>query len=369
MQAVDMSMALGTFLAGVLLAESEYRHQLESDLEPFKGLLLGLFFISVGMSIDFGLLFSHPWLIFGIVLALVTIKFLVLFLLGKRTAIPPSQNFFFAALLSQGGEFAFVIFSIATTLTILPPEVSGILIVAVALSMITTPLLLIINEKILIPKFAAQISQQQDDIIDELNPVIIAGFGRFGQIIARLLHASKIPATVIDHSPENIERVRQFGFKVFYGDATRLELLKSAGIENAKLVVLAIDDWEAMTHIAKILKQEYPKLKVIARAWDMIHAYELMDHGVTVIERDTFESALQLGERALQALGYGAFRAKQAAYKFRQHDIAAFYEIYKVHKDEAQLITRSQEAREDLEKLFEVDEMEINKDQDSAWGN
>jgi len=361
MQAVDMSMALGTFLAGVLLAESEYRHQLESDLEPFKGLLLGLFFISVGMSIDFGLLINNPWLITGIVFGLVAVKMAVLFILGLYTGIPGSQRYFFTFLLSQGGEFAFVIFSIATSLTILPTEISGILVVAVALSMLTTPLFIIINDKIIVPRFAARITKPDDDVIHEHNGVIIAGFGRFGQIIARLLHAKKIPTTVIDHSPEHIERVKRFGFKVFYGDATRLELLESAGISKAKLLILATDDWDATLEIAASVKKLYPNVKILARAWDMVHAYHLMDQGVTIVERDTFESALQLGKRGLVELGYSESRAEHAANTFKEHDINAFHKLYEVHKDEEQLITRTQEAREDLEKLFEEDEIKISK--------
>jgi len=365
MQAVDLSMALGTFLAGVLLAESEYRHQLESDLEPFKGLLLGLFFMSVGMSINFGLLINNPLLILGVVIGLVTIKMAVLFILSHFTGTPASQRYFFTFLLSQGGEFAFVIFSIATSLSILPTDISGILVVAVALSMLTTPLLIIINDKIIEPRFAARITKPDDDVIHEHHSVIIAGFGRFGQIIARLLHAKKIPTTVIDHNPEHIERVKRFGFKVFYGDATRLELLESAGISKAKLLILATDDWNATIEIAERVKHQYPDVKILARAWDMVHAYHLMDKGVTMIERDTFESALQLGKRGLVALGYSESRAERSANTFKEHDIKAFYKLYEVHKDEEQLITRTQEVREDLEKLFEEDEIKINKEESS----
>ena len=367
MQAVDMSMALGSFLGGVLLADSEYRHQLETDIEPFKGLLLGLFFMSVGMSIDFGLLLNEPLLIAGIVVGLVLIKILVLFFIARITGIPNSQHFLFAFLLSQGGEFAFVIFSVALSYSIISPEINGLLTVSVALSMVTTPLLLIVESKFIAPRFANLQQKPEEDIIDETNPVIIAGFGRFGQIVARLLYASKIPVTIIDQSPEHIERVRRFGFKVFYGNASRMDLLESAGIANARLLVLAIDDHEATVRIAQEVKLHHPKVRILARAWDMIHAYQLMDVNVEVIQRETLESALMLGEKALIQMGMGNYRARRLANQFRIHDEEAVREIYKVHQDEQQLITRSQEAREDLEKLFEADEVEISKDGQEGW--
>ncbi|KPJ95275.1 MAG: potassium transporter KefC, partial [Gammaproteobacteria bacterium SG8_11] len=242
MQSIEMSMALGSFMAGVLLAESEYRHQLESDIEPFKGLLLGLFFIAVGMSVDFGLLLSQPWLILGLTVGLIVLKSAVLLALARMFKLPVSQHAFFAFVLSQGGEFAFVLFGVATGFAAMPQELADLLIVVVAFSMLTTPLLLIANEKLIEPWFA-NIDAVPDEVMEaQENPVVIAGFGRFGQIVGRLLHANRIGTTIIDHNPNQIERLRQFGFKVFYGDASRLDLLHAAGLQHARLFVLATDD-------------------------------------------------------------------------------------------------------------------------------
>ncbi|WP_455204382.1 glutathione-regulated potassium-efflux system protein KefC [Kaarinaea lacus] len=369
MQTVDMSMALGAFLAGVLLADSEYRHQLESEIEPFKGLLMGLFFIAVGMSIDFGILLKQPLLVLSLVVALVAIKLVILMLLGKVFSIPLSQNYLFGFLLCQGGEFAFVLFGVASNFNVVQPEVVAVLTVVVAISMMCTPLLMILDEKWIEPRFALPRDEVMEEVkIDEENAVIIAGFGRFGQIVARLLHANNINTTVIDHSPENIERVRKFGYKVFYGDVSRLDLLRSAGAEKAKLLILAIDDRNAMLKTIEEVKKHFPHLQIQARAWDMVHAYELLDHGVQIFERETFESALLLGERALQSMGYGAYRAKRAAQRFKIHDIATFHRLYEVHKDEETWISMSQEAREELEKLFVADEEEIETEEDGSWG-
>ncbi|NIT13113.1 MAG: potassium transporter, partial [Candidatus Dadabacteria bacterium] len=238
---VGLSPALGTFVAGVVLANSEYRHELESDIEPFKGLLLGLFFISVGASINFDLMFANLGVILAIVFALMGLKFLILIVLGRIFKMSKTENFLFAFALAQGGEFAFVLFSFATQNRVLSEEISSLLIVVVAITMILTPLLFIIYEKFIATKFQQSDEQQPDDI-DEKNQVIIAGFGRFGQIVGRLLHGHKISTTVLDHDASQIELVRRFGYKVFYGDASRLDLLKSAGADQARLFIIAIDD-------------------------------------------------------------------------------------------------------------------------------
>ncbi|HEY9643770.1 MAG TPA: monovalent cation:proton antiporter-2 (CPA2) family protein, partial [Coleofasciculaceae cyanobacterium] len=243
MQQVGLSPALGTFVAGVVLADNEYRHELESDIDPFKGLLLGLFFISVGASINFNLLIQQPLLILGLVIGLAIIKFAVLFALGSFFKLELSQSLLFAFALAQGGEFAFVLFSFTTQAKILPTAVASPLVAVVALSMVLTPLIMIINDKIVQPRFAAQADEREaDEIDDNENPVIIAGFGRFGQIIGRLLLANGCQITVLDHSPAQIDLLRRFGWKVFYGDASRLDLLHAAGAERARLLVLAIDD-------------------------------------------------------------------------------------------------------------------------------
>jgi glutathione-regulated potassium-efflux system ancillary protein KefC len=370
MQSIDMSMALGSFMAGVLLAESEYRHQLESDIEPFKGLLLGLFFIAVGMSVDFGLLLTSPWLIIGLTAGLIALKTGVLLLLARLFKLPVSQHAFFAFVLSQGGEFAFVLFGAATGFAAMPKELADLLIVVVAFSMLTTPLLLIINERFIEPRFANIDAIPEDTIPENTqdNPVVIAGFGRFGQIVGRLLHANKIGTTIIDHNPNQIERLRQFGFKVFYGDASRLDLLRAAGLQQTRLFVLAIDDRESGLHTVDLVRKHFPHVRILARAWDLIHVYQLKDHGVQVIERETFDSALRLGESVLVDLGYERHRAHRAAQRFRAYDNELIEELYQVHHDHGQVISISRQARDEIERLLQEDETVISSENDSrGW--
>ncbi|MFC5473052.1 glutathione-regulated potassium-efflux system protein KefC [Paraherbaspirillum soli] len=355
MQTVGMSMALGSFLAGVLLADSEYRHALETDIEPFKGLLLGLFFIAVGMSVDFGLFLAQPWLILGLVAAFLAIKLSVLYLLSKLFKIARAQQFLFAVLLSQGGEFAFVVFGAAATAHVFTQETSSILVVVVALSMVTTPLLLVLYDKLLEPWFRRSTQRPPDEIDDNENPVIIAGFGRFGQIIGRLLHANQFGLTVLDHDPDQIDLLRKFGFKVFYGDATRIDLLRTAGIAKARLLVVAIDDVEGSVKLVAAVRHAFPQLQIIARARNVTHYFELMNLGVTVIERETFESALQLGRQALRHLGFDAYHARQAAMKFRTHNLQTLHELYPHHKDQQKMVSIAKKAREELEEMFAHD--------------
>lgn len=372
MQSIDMSMALGSFMAGVLLAESEYRHQLESDIEPFKGLLLGLFFIAVGMSVDFGLLLTAPWLVVGLTVSLVTLKSGVLLLLARLFKLPVGQHAFFAFVLSQGGEFAFVLFGVAIGFAAMPQELADLLIVVVAFSMLITPLLLIINERFIEPRFANIDTVAEDAIPDDTepqeNPVVIAGFGRFGQIVGRLLHANKIGTTIIDHNPNQIERLRQFGFKVFYGDASRLDLLHAAGLHYARLFVLATDDRESGLHTVDLVRKHFPHVRILARAWDLIHFYQLKDHGVQIIERETFDSALRLGEFSLVELGYERHRAHRAAQRFRAYDNELIEELYQVHHDQSQVISISRQARDEIERLLQEDETIISSDNNSrGW--
>jgi glutathione-regulated potassium-efflux system ancillary protein KefC len=258
MQSVGMSMALGTFLAGVLLADSEYRHALESDLEPFKGLLLGLFFIAVGMSVDFGVFLAQPWRILGMVAGFLAIKTGVMWFLGRCFGIPRGQQLFFAFLLSQGGEFAFIVFGAAVTAKVLTPEISSMLVVVVALSMLITPLLLLVHDRLLVRWLEGGKRRPEDKIGPQDNEVIIAGFGRFGQIVGRLLAANDIGATVLDHDPDQIDFLRKFGFKVFYGDATRIDLLRTAGADKAKVLVIAIDDAQAALDMVEKVREEFP---------------------------------------------------------------------------------------------------------------
>jgi len=237
------------------------------------------------------------------------------------------------------------------------------------LSMLSTPLLMIIHARVIEPRFAILGEAREADVIDNREqPVIIAGFGRFGQIIARLLHANGIATTIIDHNPRQIDRVRKFGYKVFYGDASRMDLLQAAGAAQARLLILALDDREAMHQTIAAARTHFPNLTILARAWDVVHAYELLDLGVTVFERETFESALALGESALVELGYGAYRAKKLAHTFKRQDLKTLYQLHAVHQDQEKLISIAQEANEELSRKFEVDEQLLHDAEEQDWG-
>ena len=368
MQKVGLSPALGTFVAGVVLADNEYRHELETDIDPFKGLLLGLFFIAVGASIDFNLLIQQPLLILGLVLGLAIVKLAVLFGLGRFFKIELSQSLLFAFALAQGGEFAFVLFSFATQNNVLPPEIANPLVVVVALSMALTPLLMIVYEKLVQPRFAsADDDREEDDIDDNENSVIIAGFGRFGQIVGRLLIANGFKVTILDYSPGQIDLLRRFDWKVFYGDASRLDLLRAAGAEQAKLFILAIDDRDKTLHIVELLHKHFPHLKILARAIDRRHAYELIRLGVDVIHRETFGSSLDMGVEALKLLGVRSYKAHRAALTFKAHDEEALYEMANLEGDETALLARSRQMVRDLERVLQSDDRELTHEVDRAW--
>jgi glutathione-regulated potassium-efflux system ancillary protein KefC len=365
---VGMSMALGAFLAGVLLAESEYRHALESDIEPFKGLLLGLFFIAVGMSIDFGILLHDPLLIAGLALGLVLTKMCLLYMLGRVYGLPARQLPLFALVLSQGGEFAFVLFGVAQMSGVFPAEVTDTLVVTVALSMITTPLLMLLHDKFIEPRLDKTPTKPMDEMQDEGHQVIIAGFGRFGQIVGRLLHANGIDATVLEHDPNHIETLRRFRFKVFYGDASRLDLLRSAGAERAKLLVIAIDDREGALRLVELVRENFPHLQIIARAWDLGNVFELLEKGVHVYERETFEGALRAGEAALKQLGFTAWRAKQAAHRFRAHDNQTVQELYRHYHEDIDVRVRiAADARDNIRKTIQSDEDSLSAQSNQGW--
>lgn len=366
MQWVGMSMALGAFMAGVLLADSEYRHALETDLEPFKGLLLGLFFIAVGMSADFGVFLAQPWRIVLIALAFLAIKLAVLWLLARAFGMRGRQQLLFAFLLSQGGEFAFVVFGAAAAARVFDPQTASILVVVVALSMMATPLLLILFDRVLEPRWR-QDKRRDDDTVDaRRDHVIVAGFGRFGQIVARLLHANQVPLTMLDHDPDNVDTLRDFGFEVYYGDATRLDLLHAAGAAEARALVLAIDGIEDSLKLAAAVRAEFPDLTILARARNVTHYYQLMDLGVTVIERETFEAALMLGRRAMEELGFGAYFARQASMRFRQHNLKSVHEVYPYYMNRAQYVSMARRAREELHAMFERDFVAMKGERDGA---
>jgi glutathione-regulated potassium-efflux system ancillary protein KefC len=368
MAQVQLSMALGSFLAGVLLAESEYRHVLEAEIEPFKGLLLGLFFISVGMSINFGLLLAQPLQILGLVLLLIGIKLLVLWIIAGRCGQPleGDQRALFAFLLCQGGEFAFVLFGVARTEGLLSAALVDPLILGVSLSMAITPLLLLLLERFIQPQHIHLGEARPADQVDEVNPVIIAGFGRFGRIVGRLLHANHVPTTLLDHDPDHIEAVRKFGYKVYYGDATRLDILRAAGAEQARLLIIALDDPQASLQLTELAHEHFPQLKIMARARDLSHAYQLRKHGATLFQREMLESALRLGEQSLCLLGFGAYRAHEAVDRFRDYDRSLFDQLSEDGTLE-QGIAIQRQGNEELEQVLNADREEFPQQPDRGW--
>lgn len=348
---VGLSMALGAFLAGVLLADSEYRSELEADIEPFKGLLLGLFFIAVGMSIDFGVLMRSPWLMAGILLGFLALKAVVIYTLAKVAGVPYQERPVFTLLLAQGGEFAFVVFQAAAGAQVFSAETASLLIGAVALSMLISPLLLVLMDRALLRRYAQlktaappaqEISEPQE------APVIIAGFGRYGQIVARVMLTQGIPTTVLDHSVEILEIARAFGYRVFYGDATRLDLLRIAGAEHARVLVVAVDDPEQSLKIVTLARKHFPQLQVVARARDLTHWNALRDLGVTLVQRELFESSLASARTVLELMGQSPTLAQEMTRRFREHNIALADRMYPHHKDRAKMVAVAREGRAQL---------------------
>lgn len=355
---VGLSMALGAFLAGVLLADSEYRHELEADIEPFKGLLLGLFFIAIGMSVNLGLVVTYPLVVIGLVLGLVLLKALVLFGIGRWSLKSTHQALGMAIVISQGGEFAFVLFRLASDFKMMERGVADLLVVAVTLSMATTPLLFVLYERFLRPRFTRSVGRDFDVAPLEDTPVIIAGFGRVGQVVARVLHAKRIPFTALDASPDHIDFVKRFGNKVFYGDASRLDLLRAARADKAKVFVLAIDQIDASLQTAEMVLQHFPQLTIFARARNRQHAYRLLSLGITRIFRETFASSLEMTSGVLQDLGLTFSEAMATMDRFREHDEQLLLKTHEVHRDEQKLMEIVAQARAELESLFESDSSE-----------
>ncbi|MCZ4372204.1 MULTISPECIES: glutathione-regulated potassium-efflux system protein KefB [Vibrio] len=367
MQQLGLSMALGTFLAGVLLAESEFRHELEIAIEPFKGLLLGLFFISVGMAVDLGLLALEPLSILLAVIALVTVKGLLLYVLARFSGTRAKARSRMAAILSQGGEFAFVIFTAASSQGLLKSEQVAFLLVVVSLSMVTTPLLLSAQSR----WFARNLNSSDEeklasDVFDKEPRVIIAGFGRFGQIVGRLMYANKIKITVLESDASQIKLLRKYGYKVFYGDATQLELLRAAGADEAEAIVICTDAPDEVVKIVELCKHHFPKLKILARARSRVEAYQLMNHGVERYSRETFLGALDLGRQTLISLGMHPYEAKRAEAHFRKLDMAMLKELLPQHNEGKRLNLRAKEARKELEEIFGR-EMDGDKQSRSYW--
>lgn len=357
MQTVGLSMALGAFLAGVLLAESEYRRELETDIEPFKGLLLGLFFIAVGMTIDFRVLLDSPGLIAAIVLGFLLLKIVVLVAMARWMPIPLAERPVFVILLAQGGEFGFVVFQTAQQAGVITAAQSSLLAAVVALSMLLSPVLLVLSDRWLVPRLARQNPRQPADAASELKepqhaPVIIAGFGRYGQIVGRLLLANGIPSTVLDHDADAIDTVRRFGVPAFYGDATRLDLLRIAGAADARVIVIALDDVDQSLKLVDLVRQHFPQLTIVARARNVTHYYGLRDRGVTLIERETLDAALMSGRSALEAMGWQPHAARQRAMLFRRHNVALLERMVPHFRDEAKLIAITKQGRQQLMELW-----------------
>ncbi|MBL0148405.1 MAG: glutathione-regulated potassium-efflux system protein KefC [Ideonella sp.] len=354
MQSVGLSMALGAFLAGVLLAESEYRKELETDLEPFKGLLLGLFFIAVGMSIDFAVVLTSPLQVAAVVLGFLLLKALVLFAMGRLMPLPLAERPVFIALLAQGGEFGFVVFQTAQQAGVIDGKTSSFLVAAVALSMLVTPMMLLVIDRWVAPGLAARRDGPPPETMAEPQhaPVVIAGFGRYGQVVGRLLSANGLSATVLDHSADQVDTVRRFGWPVFYGDATRLDLLRMAGVAEAKVFVLAIDDVEQSVEVADIVRQHFPQVTVVARARNVSHYAKLRQLGVTLVERETLDSALMSGRSVLEALGWQPHEARNQALRFRQHSLELLDAMATHMGDEQKLISVSKQGHQQLEQLW-----------------
>ncbi len=356
MQAVGLSMALGAFLAGVLLAESEYRRELETDIEPFKGLLLGLFFIAVGMSIDFAVVIEQPLLIGAIVVGFFAVKALVLWAMGRTMPLPVPERPVFIILLAQGGEFGFVVFQAAAGDGVIPASAASLLVAAVAISMLLSPLLLVAADRWWIPRLSGRKRADVEELREPQNAaVIIAGFGRYGQIVGRMLYANGIAPTVLDHDAEAIEALRKFGWRVYYGDATRLDLLRTAGAATARVLVLAIDDVDRSVEVAQMVREHFPQLTIVARARNVQHYYRLYELGVRMIERETLDSALMSARSALETLGWEPHQARTLAMRFRRHNVEQLQAMAPHRQDEARLIAAAKQGRRQLEELFALE--------------
>ena len=371
MQLIGLSPALGTFLAGVVLANSEYRLALESDIEPFKALLLGLFFISVGMSIQFDLVIEAPLQIALLVAGLIAVKLVLLAILGRVFGLGRDQNLVFTFALAQGGEFAFVLFQFATVEGALTPEQTAPLVVVVALTMAITPLLMLLLERVIQPALASAAPKRPDDEMEpQDNPVIIIGYGRFGQIIGRFLHAYGIESTVLDNDPDHVEVLRRFGSSVFYGDATRIDLLESAGGDRAKLIVIAIDDVDKTVEAAGAISERFPKAKILARARNRQEVYRLMDAGVHALRRETFDSALSLAGEAMTMLGAHPYTVRRNMRLFADHDEQALAKGYEVQHDMESQASLARQMRDELAGIMQSDGADEVDDDDrhQGWG-
>ncbi len=368
MRSVGLSPALGTFLGGVVLANSEYRHQLESDVEPFKGLLLGLFFIAVGASIDFALAGAHAGTVTALVFGLVAVKFALLFGLGRAMRMSAEQSVLFAFALAQGGEFCFVLFSFAAQNGVLEAETANLLVATVALSMAATPFLLVANERLIQPRFGCpEAPAREPDVIREENAVILAGFGAFGSVVGRFLRANGIRTTVLDADSDQVDLMRRIGIDVYYGDASREDLLRSAGAATAKLMIVSVGGLESTQRVIRTAKQHFPNLRILARAKTRSEAYDVLEAGADDVYRASFDTSLRAGVDAMRALGFPAHQSLRAAQYFRRYDEREWRALAAVRNDDSLFQSRARESIQNLEHLLAAEFHGIDRPDRSNW--
>jgi CPA2 family monovalent cation:H+ antiporter-2/glutathione-regulated potassium-efflux system protein KefB len=358
-------------VAGVVLANNEYRHELESDIDPFKGLLLAVFFIAVGASVDFQLILSSPGFIALSVGGLVMLKLAVLIGLGRVGRMGLDQNLIFSLALAQGGEFAFVLLSFAVQAGVVSTAVAAPLVAVVAISMAFTPVLMLLNEKILQPRVGTleKVERETDEmgIMQEDRPVIIAGFGRFGNTVGRLLRANGIKPTVLDYDSDRVDALRRLGLEVFYGDASRYDLLRAAGADRARLMIIALEDQEGVLRTLRSVRKHFPHLTVLARATGRPEAYELLDHGVEHVYRETVDTSLRMGVDALRQLGIRAYKAHRSARTFLRHDEDSVRDLGKLRHDRKVYTSAARERIQALEELLLAELEYEEEERDAGW--
>jgi glutathione-regulated potassium-efflux system ancillary protein KefC/glutathione-regulated potassium-efflux system protein KefB len=364
MELVGLSPALGAFLAGVVLAESEFRRELETDIEPFRGLFLGLFFITVGAALDLGMVAERPVQLIGATVALMAVKFVALFSVALAFRHHRREAASIAVSLAQGGEFAFVLLGFATAAGVIQTNLAGAATAVVALSMALTPLAFALFDRLVLARKPARSEPEHLPFEHDEPDAIVAGFGRFGQIATRLLMANNFNVTLLDSSIDQIDVIRRFGWKVHYGDASRLDLLRTAGADKARLLIVAIDDRDKAQEIVELAKESFPHLTVIARAFDRPHAYELLNAGADAVERETYESALNFGRTALMKLGVSERRALKAAVVFREHDNRLFHELRPAYGVDEQYVSAVRASRETMQRLLQTEMERLTQEDD-----
>jgi len=367
--AIGLSPALGTFIAGVVLADSEYRHELETTIDPFKGLLLGLFFISVGAGINFRVFIENPLLIVGLVLLLIFIKFVILLILGRVFKLKKGYEFLFAFLLAQSSEFSFVLISFSKQNQLFDEKTSSLLLLVVTLSMAISPLLLIFNDKAVSPILARwQNKLEYDEVDEQESPVILAGFGRFGLVIGRILLANNIKVTILDNNPSNVEVLRKYGFKLYFGDVARPQLLENAGIKNARMLILSMAEHDEALEVAEYVREKYPHVKILARAKDIFQVFEFFKLDVRTVQREMFESAAELGAKALVELGFNKYEAYRSTRTFKHHEDNIIDELYKHWlEDHNKFIRETRRFAEQVSETLQAEKDFSIHDSDCAW--